>query len=162
MIHACIVINIKQLDICVILPLPTLLRNPKVGIKKQPPYLFPKKKSSEYSISLLNIILYSINMSQMDISIAAAAAAADHSEAESLSDNDINIVDTVVGSLEHNQQLPVLTPRSSNIGYLERCGRWLMAVPRDDVVALQQTSEYREFLQAFDKLGEVCYKLYAL
>jgi len=100
-------------------------------------------------------------MSQMDISIAAAAA--DHSEAESLSDNDIinhNIVDTVVGSLEHNQQLPVLTPRSSNIGYLERCGRWLMAVPRDDIVALQQTSEYREFLNAFDKLGEVCYMNY--
>ena len=120
-------------------------------------------------------------MSQMDISIAAAAAA-DHSEAESLSDDDINqlsnikrndnnmnqnqsdteheFFDTVVGSLEHNQQLPLLTPRSSNIGYLERCGRWLIAVPRDDVVALQQTSEYREFLSAFDKLGEVCIKHY--
>ena len=109
-------------------------------------------------MSSLIIRMYSgVNMSQMDISIAAAAA--DHSEAESLSDNDIinhNIVDTVVGSLKHNQQLPVLTPRSSNIGYLERCGRWLMAVPRDDIVALQQTSEYREFLSAFDKLGEVC------
>lgn len=43
----------------------------------------------------------------------------------------------------------------SNYGILERCGRWLMAIPRDDVVALQQTSEYREFLSAFDKLGEV-------
>ncbi|KAL7548467.1 hypothetical protein ACHAWF_011748 [Thalassiosira exigua] len=42
----------------------------------------------------------------------------------------------------------------SNYGILERCGRWLMAIPRDDVVALQQTSEYREFLSAFDKLGE--------
>ena len=54
-----------------------------------------------------------------------------------------------------NHGLPVLTPRSSNCGYLERCGRWLCAIPRDDVVALQQTSEYREFLAAFDKLGEV-------
>mmetsp|Transcript_19735 Transcript_19735/g.34766 ORF Transcript_19735/g.34766 Transcript_19735/m.34766 type:complete len:502 (-) Transcript_19735:423-1928(-) len=42
----------------------------------------------------------------------------------------------------------------SNYGILERCGRWLMAIPRDDVVALQQTSEYREFLSAFDRLGE--------
>eukprot|EP00584_Thalassiosira_punctigera_P006558 CAMPEP_0172537704 /NCGR_PEP_ID=MMETSP1067-20121228/9259_1 /TAXON_ID=265564 ORGANISM="Thalassiosira punctigera, Strain Tpunct2005C2" /NCGR_SAMPLE_ID=MMETSP1067 /ASSEMBLY_ACC=CAM_ASM_000444 /LENGTH=521 /DNA_ID=CAMNT_0013323059 /DNA_START=115 /DNA_END=1680 /DNA_ORIENTATION=- len=41
-----------------------------------------------------------------------------------------------------------------NYGILERCGRWLMAIPRDDVVALQQTSEYREFLYSFDKLGE--------
>ena len=43
----------------------------------------------------------------------------------------------------------------SNYGILERCGQWLMAIPRDDVVALKQTSEYREFLSAFDKLGEV-------
>mmetsp|Transcript_36708 Transcript_36708/g.77031 ORF Transcript_36708/g.77031 Transcript_36708/m.77031 type:complete len:520 (-) Transcript_36708:276-1835(-) len=42
----------------------------------------------------------------------------------------------------------------SNYGILERCGQWLMAIPRDDVVALKQTSEYREFLSAFDKLGE--------
>ena len=76
------------------------------------------------------------------------------------SDTEHEFDDTAVGSLEHNQQLPVLTPRSSNIGYLERCGRWLMAIPRDDVVALQQTSEYREFLSAFDKLGEVCIKHY--
>ena len=55
-----------------------------------------------------------------------------------------------------NHGLPVLSPRSSNCGYLERCGRWLCAIPRDDVVALQQTSEYREFLAAFDRLGEVC------
>lgn len=38
---------------------------------------------------------------------------------------------------------------------LEGCGRWLMSIPRDDVLALQQTSEYIEFLAAFDKLGEV-------
>lgn len=52
-------------------------------------------------------------------------------------------------AVDHNQN-----GSESNYGILERCGRWLMAIPRDDVVALQQTSEYREFLSAFDKLGE--------
>ncbi|KAL9191009.1 hypothetical protein ACHAXT_000715 [Thalassiosira profunda] len=41
-----------------------------------------------------------------------------------------------------------------NYGILERCGRWLEAIPRDDVVALQRTPEFREFLSAFDRLGE--------
>lgn len=36
---------------------------------------------------------------------------------------------------------------------LEKCGRWLAAIPRDDVIALRQTPEYEEFLQAFDRLG---------
>ena len=44
-----------------------------------------------------------------------------------------------------------------NYGILERCGRWLMAIPRDDVVALQRTNEYRDFLAAFDRLGEVSF-----
>eukprot|EP01082_Thalassiosira_pseudonana_P011969 g10042.t1 g10042 contig4:1112616-1113995(-) len=43
---------------------------------------------------------------------------------------------------------------ASNYGTLERCGRWLTSIPRDDVVALQNTSEYRDFLFAFDRLGE--------
>jgi len=42
-----------------------------------------------------------------------------------------------------------------NCCVLERCGRWLLEIPRDDVVALKQTSEYTDFLSAFDKLGEV-------
>lgn len=41
-----------------------------------------------------------------------------------------------------------------NFGLLERCGRWLISIPRDDVVALQNTAEYRDFLNAFDRLGE--------
>jgi hypothetical protein len=36
---------------------------------------------------------------------------------------------------------------------LERCGRWLLSIPRDDVIALRQTPEYEDFLQAFDRLG---------
>jgi len=43
---------------------------------------------------------------------------------------------------------------NSNFGLLERCGRWIMSIPRDDVVALQNTLEYKEFLNAFDRLGE--------
>lgn len=43
---------------------------------------------------------------------------------------------------------------SSHVGLLERCGRWLMSIPRDDEVALQNTGEYRDFLNAFDRLGE--------
>ena len=80
----------------------------------------------------------------MDISIAAAA---DHSEAESFDD---------VANLNRNNNMN----QNQTDTDLERCGRWLMAIPRDDVVALQQTSEYREFLVSFDKLGEVCYMNY--
>ena len=41
----------------------------------------------------------------------------------------------------------------SNYGLLERCGHWLISIPRDDVAQLQNTSEYREFLSAFERLG---------
>jgi hypothetical protein len=41
----------------------------------------------------------------------------------------------------------------SNYGLLERCGSWLISIPRDDVVLLQNTTEYRDFLAAFDRLG---------
>jgi hypothetical protein len=37
---------------------------------------------------------------------------------------------------------------------LERCGRWLASIPRDDVIVLRQTSEYQEFLRAFEGLGQ--------
>jgi hypothetical protein len=36
---------------------------------------------------------------------------------------------------------------------LEKCGQWLLSIPRDDVVALRKTPEYADFLKAFDKLG---------
>jgi len=36
---------------------------------------------------------------------------------------------------------------------LEKCGNWLLSIPRDDVVDLRKTSEYVDFLKAFDKLG---------
>jgi len=41
----------------------------------------------------------------------------------------------------------------SNYGLLERCGHWLISIPRDDVALLQNTAEYRDFLAAFERLG---------
>jgi hypothetical protein len=36
---------------------------------------------------------------------------------------------------------------------LEKCGQWLLSIPRDDVVALRKTPEYTDFLKSFEKLG---------
>ncbi|KAL3922912.1 MAG: hypothetical protein SGILL_001952 [Bacillariaceae sp.] len=36
---------------------------------------------------------------------------------------------------------------------LERCGRWLSSIPRDDVTVLRETPEYQAFLEAFERLG---------
>jgi len=36
---------------------------------------------------------------------------------------------------------------------LEKCGHWLVSIPRDDVMALRKTPEYNDFIKAFDKLG---------
>lgn len=36
---------------------------------------------------------------------------------------------------------------------LERCGRWLSSIPRDDVIVLRETPEYQDFLRAFERLG---------
>ena len=107
-------------------------------------------------------------MSQMDISQHehqslsdggddndSSRDAEDHYASTAAADADEEFVDAI-DSLDH---LPA-TQRNgheSNYGMLERCGRWLMAIPRDDVVALQRTSEYRDFLSAFDRLGEVSF-----
>jgi hypothetical protein len=37
---------------------------------------------------------------------------------------------------------------------LERYGRWLISIPRDDAQALQQTVEYQQFCSTFERL---CY-----
>lgn len=44
---------------------------------------------------------------------------------------------------------------SSHTDQLERCGRWLLSIPRDDLIALRQTQEYHQFLKAFERLGHV-------
>jgi hypothetical protein len=38
---------------------------------------------------------------------------------------------------------------------LERCGRWLLSVPRQDSTALQQTQEYADFIAAFERLASI-------
>jgi hypothetical protein len=92
---------------------------------------------------------------RIDIDVGGAV------ETSSSSDDDCEFVDAMYDCLElqsHPQlQPPRLLRLQSNYGILEDCGRWLMAIPRDDVVALQQTPEYGEFLSAFDRLGEVRY-----
>jgi len=91
---------------------------------------------------------------------ADIAAESDDEEFMDANDSFVNNLPTMFGSLG---PLPLLAEQyreGSNFGTLERCGRWLMAIPRNDVLALQQTIEYRRFLEAFDKLGEVCYILY--
>ena len=82
-------------------------------------------------------------MSQMSVATATATAA-----------NDLVNEDEFVDAMDFLPS-PPSTKTTTTCNYLERCGRWLMDIPRDDVVALQQTSEYRGFLAAFDKLGEV-------
>ena len=42
---------------------------------------------------------------------------------------------------------------TTNNDRLERYGRWLMAIPRDDIRALQETPEYATFVNAFERLG---------
>jgi hypothetical protein len=37
---------------------------------------------------------------------------------------------------------------------LEKCGRWLLSIPRDDITVLSQTIEFQEFLSAFEHLGQ--------
>eukprot|EP00549_Striatella_unipunctata_P001673 CAMPEP_0118717348 /NCGR_PEP_ID=MMETSP0800-20121206/28090_1 /TAXON_ID=210618 ORGANISM="Striatella unipunctata, Strain CCMP2910" /NCGR_SAMPLE_ID=MMETSP0800 /ASSEMBLY_ACC=CAM_ASM_000638 /LENGTH=310 /DNA_ID=CAMNT_0006624037 /DNA_START=131 /DNA_END=1063 /DNA_ORIENTATION=- len=45
---------------------------------------------------------------------------------------------------------------------LERYGRWLLSIPRDEVLALQQTVEYGAFVAAFERLGHAHRKSIAL
>jgi hypothetical protein len=45
---------------------------------------------------------------------------------------------------------------------LEKCGRWLLSIPRDDVVALRRTPEYADFLKTFEKLGQAHRRVLAM
>mmetsp|Transcript_28239 Transcript_28239/g.30412 ORF Transcript_28239/g.30412 Transcript_28239/m.30412 type:complete len:449 (+) Transcript_28239:68-1414(+) len=42
----------------------------------------------------------------------------------------------------------------SSSGILEKCGRWLLSIPRDDIKVLRKTVEFQEFLRAFETLGD--------
>ena len=47
----------------------------------------------------------------------------------------------------------VVNTSSAGVDQLERCGKWLSEIPRDDVIILRQTPEYQDFLRAFERLG---------
>ncbi|VEU41218.1 unnamed protein product [Pseudo-nitzschia multistriata] len=40
------------------------------------------------------------------------------------------------------------------IDQLERCGKWLASIPRDDITVLRHTIEFQEFLASFERLGQ--------
>ena len=63
----------------------------------------------------------------------------DHDD-ESFDDVDIEVMDDINPSPPANS--------------LERCGSWLSSIPRDDVIDLRETQEYRDFLRAFERLGQ--------
>ena len=44
---------------------------------------------------------------------------------------------------------------STSQDQMERCGRWLLSIPHEDVGALQQTQEYKDFIQAFERLASI-------
>ena len=94
-----------------------------------------------------------------DVESSSSSSSSSSPSSSSSSDDDDGFVDAMYESLEHQPRHPqppqLQRLGSNNYGILEDCGRWLMAIPRDDVVALQQTPEYGEFLSAFGRLGEV-------
>ena len=49
---------------------------------------------------------------------------------------------------------PVMDQRCESSCVLEKCGRWLLSIPRDDITVLSQTVEFKEFLSAFEDLGQ--------
>lgn len=55
--------------------------------------------------------------------------------------------------MEEEQESSSYVP-SSSTDQLERYGRWLCSIPRDDVLVLRETPEYQDFLRAFERLGD--------
>jgi hypothetical protein len=47
------------------------------------------------------------------------------------------------------------TTTATSNDQLERCGKWLLSIPRDDVIILQRekSTEYQDFILAFERLG---------
>lgn len=45
---------------------------------------------------------------------------------------------------------------------LEKCGHWLLSIPRDNFAALCHTPEYGDFLKAFEKLGQAHRRVLAM
>lgn len=89
----------------------------------------------------------------MDYMIGEEDVFYDADEDETL-DNETESLPTTASG--HASTSVMSTVRNSQVfdnDRLEKCGRWLAAIPRDDVITLRQTPEYEEFLEAFDRLG---------
>ena len=55
--------------------------------------------------------------------------------------------------MQHQHQyIPVEGEQRAN-DQLEKCGKWLASIPRDDIAVLRHTAEFKEFLGAFERLG---------
>jgi len=61
-----------------------------------------------------------------------------------------NTISSITPSI--TEQLHVQRCESSS-GILEKCGRWLSSIPRDDITVLRKTVEFQDFLRAFESLG---------
>lgn len=80
----------------------------------------------------------------------------DADEDETIENETASLPTTASGQGTHESSSIMSTVRNSQVfdnDRLEKCGSWLLAIPRDDVIVLRQTPEYEEFLQAFDRLG---------
>lgn len=67
-----------------------------------------------------------------------------------------------VGNADSAQMEDACRVASPPADQLERCGTWLLSIPRDDVMVLRQTPEYQDFLQAFESLGHAHRKVISM
>jgi hypothetical protein len=77
-------------------------------------------------------------------------------------DHEIIDVDTESSSNmdETSSSVPLVVTTGAD--QLERCGRWLSSIPRDDVLILRQTPEYADFLRVFERLGHAHRKVISM
>jgi len=68
---------------------------------------------------------------------------------------DEDFLDTVEGQEAlASKPMPSLSIPFLDSDRLEKCGRWLQSIPRADLVVLRQTSEFDDFLLAYERLVE--------
>ena len=79
--------------------------------------------------------------------------AVDNPQMDHLEENDA-VFDIEEDQSETTDAMSQSMPLASQ-DQMDRCGRWLLSIPRQDVGALQQTQEYNDFIQAFERLTSV-------
>ena len=88
-----------------------------------------------------------------------AAIAMDHQQLPNNNDAEDAVFDDIIeedgddgAMMSHASSMPLT---SSSQDQMERCGRWLQSIPRQDMAALQQTQEYTDFIRAFERLAQI-------